>query len=229
MEHRHLPSGMPEHDDEPELGLPEALPKNERLIWQGSPNWRAMARDIFHVKKITIYFAIIVAVRMFVVGSDDGFTAALMAGLWLLPLILFALGILVVMAYLSARDTMYTITDKRVVMRIGIALTLTYNIPLKLVSAAGLHERKDGTGDIPLALASGNKIGYIYLWPHVRPWRITNTEPMLRCVPNASDVAQSLHTAWQHAAGEQAAAQNIKKPHGPNASPELQPNLASSS
>ena len=197
MEHRHLPHGMPEHDGEPELGLPEALPKDEHLIWQGSPDWKAMARDVFHVQKIAIYFCIIVGIRMAVVGSEEGFLPAVMAALWLLPLIIFALGILTLMAYLSARDTMYTITDKRLVMRIGIALTLSYNIPLRLVSAAGLHLRKDGTGDIPLNLTLGNKIGYINLWPHARPWRIANPEPMLRCLPNVKQAAEKLASALQ--------------------------------
>ena len=37
-----------EHDDEPQNGLPEALPAGERLLWQGSPDWRVLARHGFH-------------------------------------------------------------------------------------------------------------------------------------------------------------------------------------
>ena len=43
------------------------------------------------------------------------------------------------MAWLSARNTVYTITDRRVVMRIGIVLTLTFNLPFKRIAAAGLQ------------------------------------------------------------------------------------------
>ena len=44
------PRGLPnnasaEHEFEAEPGLPEALPRGERLLWRGSPAWRVMARD----------------------------------------------------------------------------------------------------------------------------------------------------------------------------------------
>jgi hypothetical protein len=32
----------------------------------------------------------------------------------------------------------------------------------------------------------------LLLWPHVRPWRLTHVEPMLRCVPEARVVADIL-------------------------------------
>ena len=47
-----------------------------------------------------------------------------------------SLGILSLMAWLTASTAMYTLTNKRVVMRIGIVLTLTYNLPLRLLAGA---------------------------------------------------------------------------------------------
>ena len=47
-------------------GLPERLPDGERLLWQGAPDWRALARQAFHVRGLAIYFGAIVA---YCVGS----------------------------------------------------------------------------------------------------------------------------------------------------------------
>ena len=52
-----------EHEFEPEYGLPEPLPAGERVLWQGSPQWRVMARRTFHVRKLTLYFGVILAAR----------------------------------------------------------------------------------------------------------------------------------------------------------------------
>ena len=87
--------------------------------------------------------------------------------------------------------TVYTLTDKRVVMRIGIVLTLTFNIPYRRIAAAGLHLDTRGTGDLPLALLPPDHIAYLHLWPHARSWRVARPEPMLRSVlgPSAKSAA----------------------------------------
>ena len=38
-------------------GVPEPLPQGERLLWQGKPNWRSIARHTLHIDKIALYFA----------------------------------------------------------------------------------------------------------------------------------------------------------------------------
>ena len=40
----------PEHEFEAALGLPEPLPRGERLLWQGAPDWRVMAREAMHLR-----------------------------------------------------------------------------------------------------------------------------------------------------------------------------------
>jgi Bacterial PH domain len=198
-DHRHTPPGTHEYDDEPQVGLPELLPKGERLLWQGSPDWKSMAINVFHVRKVAIYLIVMMLIRAVAVAGESTLLKGVVAGLWCLPVIAIAIALITLLAYLSARDTMYSITDKRVILRIGIALTLTYNIPLKLVQAAGIYVRKDGSGDIPLSLAKGNKIAYLFLWPHAKPWKLANPEPMLRCIPNANEVAATLSQAWAKA------------------------------
>jgi hypothetical protein len=94
-----------------------------------------------------------------------------------------------------ARTTVYTVTDRRVVMRVGVVLTVTFNLPLRRIEGARLHLHGDGAGDIALVLDAEDRIGYLHLWPHVRPWRVTRTEPMLRAVPQAQAVARLLADA----------------------------------
>ena len=110
-----------------------------------------------------------------------------------------ALGIL---AWLTARTTAYTLTDQRIVMRIGIVLTLTFNLPLKRIETAGLLLTGKGFGDIPLALSGGDRIGWLNLWPHARPWRLAKPEPMLRCIADAQALATMLQKAWTEASGK---------------------------
>jgi hypothetical protein len=96
---------------------------------------------------------------------------------------------------------MYTLTNRRIVMRVGIVLTVTFNLPYKTLGRADLKLYKDGTGDIPMQIATEDKIAFFHLWPHVRPWRLATPEPMMRCVPNAKAVATILTEAWMASTG----------------------------
>ena len=130
-----------EHELEPQYGLPERLPAGEKLLWQGSPNFNAVALRIFHVRKAAIYFAALIALRAGLVLADGGgLTEALLSLAWPLPLALTALCILVALAWMTSRTAVYTLTDKRIVMRIGIVLTLTFNIPLRTIRSAALRQ-----------------------------------------------------------------------------------------
>ena len=200
--HRHSAPGQHEHEFEAARGLPEALPADERILWQGSPDWRVLARRAFHLRKLAVYFLALIALRVAVLveqRADAG--QVLVSALWIALLGATAMGLLGLMAWLSARGAVYTLTDRRVVMRIGIVLTLTFNIPLKRVQAAGLHLEANGSGDIPLTLAGDDRIAWLHLWPHARAWRLAHPEPMLRCVPHAADVARLLAQAWSSSTG----------------------------
>jgi hypothetical protein len=201
-----------EHEFEAAHGLPEALPAGERILWQGAPHWKALAIEAFHVRQVAVYFAAMLALRAAFVWSEGGSVGeAVVAALWLLPVCLFATGTLVLLARLSARTTVYTLTNRRVVMRVGIVLTLTFNLPLRKLAGASLREHGNaGMGDIPLQLAGPDKVAYVHLWPHARPWRAARPEPMLRCIPDVRAVAQLLGTAWAAETG--VAAQPLARP-----------------
>ena len=80
-------------------------------------------------------------------------------------------------------------------MRVGVALPVVVNLPFDLVAAAALRLNHDGTGDIPLTLTGAQRLAYAVLWPHVRPGRVRQPEPMLRAVPDAARVADLLSEA----------------------------------
>lgn len=185
-----------EHDDEAAPGLPSPLPAGERLLWRGAPDWRVLARRSFHAGKLAAYFAVLIgwrAISSLADGASLGTAAA--TTLWTVPLAALALGLVALLSWLMAINTVYTLTDRRVVMRVGVVLTVTFNLPLRRIETARLHALPGGAGDIALVLHPDDRIGYMHLWPHARPWHFTRTEPMLRALPDAAPVARLLADA----------------------------------
>jgi hypothetical protein len=191
-----------EHELEPQYGLPERLPAGENILWQGSPDFAAVALRVFHVRKVAIYFCALLVWRAVLVMGDGGsLVDALLALAWPLPLALTALASLTALAWMTARTAVYTLTDKRLVMRIGIVLTLSFNIPLRSLRSAALRRGSGRCGDIVVQLAGPDQIAWLHLWPHVRPWRLARPEPMLRAVLDAPRVAALLAQAWTAVTG----------------------------
>lgn len=193
------------HDDfafEPIRGLPELPPEGERILWQGAPDWRGLAWRAFHVREVAIYFAALIAaqpVLAMLAGTSVAATAPGMA--FLTAAALLTIAMLSGLAWGSARSTVYTITSRRVVLRIGMALPVTINLPFAVVAGAGLNGRRDGSGDIAISLGAGERASYVVLWPHARPWRLGRPEPLLRCLPDACHVADLLGRALAAHAG----------------------------
>ena len=185
-----------EYESEPIPGLPGLLPKGETIIWQGSPNWRVLARTAFHTRLITGYFAALTAFALAkavwhgVTGlADLSGVAITVAGA------VIGVGLLHLLAWATARATIYTLTDRRIVLRIGIALPKCINLPLNIIGNVDLRERMEGTGDLAIKLTSQQRLGYVALWPHARPWHVSEPQPMLRAVPDIQAVATMLARA----------------------------------
>jgi hypothetical protein len=185
-----------EHEFEAAPGLPEPLPAGERILWQGAPDWRALAVHAFHLRQLAIYFGLMLLLQAMYL-SDQGAGVMLRSLMASGLMALTALGLLALTAWLSARTTLYTLTSRRVVMRIGIVLTITLNLPLRQLRSADLLARKGGLGDLSLALAGKERIGWLHLWPHARPWHLGDPKPSLRCIPQAQAVGERLMAAWQ--------------------------------
>lgn len=187
---------MNEHETEPVRGLPERLPAGESIVWQGAPRWGALARRVFHVRKIALYFAILLAWLIYADIADGIPTDAILrSSLWVIGGASVVLALLSGLAVLIARTTVYTITTRRLVMRFGMALPIAFNLPFRRIRSAGLRLYADGSGEIPLVLGEGDHLAYFVLWPHARPWRFTRPEPMLRALPAARQVAEILARA----------------------------------
>jgi len=187
-----------EHEFEAAPGLPEALPAGERILWQGGPQWGALCLHVFHLRKLAVYFAAMMALQaLYLLGGPQAAIGPSLAFSAIAAIT--ALGLLALTAWLVARTTLYTLTSRRVVMRIGIVLTITLNLPLRQLRGADLLVHADGHGDVSLALAGDKRIGWFHLAPHARPWALRDPQPTLRCIPDAQAVGRRLMDAWQAA------------------------------
>jgi len=185
-----------EHDYEPMPGLPGALPEGEFIRWQGRPEWLDLAISALHVRKIAIYFAALLALRVGLeIQAGTGMASIAQSTLMLGALALVALGLLTLLAWLMARASLYTITNRRIVIRGGVALPISVNLPFNKVISADFRLRRKGFGDLPVTLEKGTQASWIILWPHVRPWHLGRVQPMLRAVANAEKAAQVLGDA----------------------------------
>lgn len=184
------------HDDyatEPVRGLPAALPRGEFVLWQGAPSWRTFTRQVFHthiILALVVAGAIARAALSVRAGSSVG-TAVGEASV-ILAFGAVGIGILLLLAWLVERTTVYTITNKRIMMRVGVAIQKTFNVPFAAIDGAALRSNTKDIGNLSVSLKPGVGLAYLILWPHARPWRMRNTEPTLRAIPDASKVAKLL-------------------------------------
>jgi hypothetical protein len=194
-------------------GLPGLLPLGERVLWRGKPAWQTLARRGFHFRKLAIYLGVLLAwyiVTAFTSQAtllDAALSSLKMTGIAATPLALVQL-----YAWVSARSTIYTITNRRVMMKIGIAMPITFNIPYAKIDAAGVKTWSNGHGDLALTLPRTERMSYFVLWPHAKPWHMAYVEPMLRCIPNAQAVGQILGRALAaHAGNNEPAAAPVSR------------------
>ncbi len=175
-----------EYDVEPVRGLPGDLPQGERILWQGAPDAWRIAVHAYHIRAVAIYFALLAGWgAVGALRGTNGWTGTLMT------LAVGAIGLTVIglIAWGASRTTVYTLTNKRIVLRFGIALPKCVNLPLGTIAAADLAMQGKGIGDIALRLTEQQRLGWMQLWPHARPWALTEVQPMLRSISEAENVA----------------------------------------
>jgi hypothetical protein len=180
---------MSAQDGERIAGIEQPLPPGEHVLWQGQPDTWSLARHAFHVRVLWLYFAVLVAWRAYldlaVAGNPAAFAAASVLILLLGGTLTLAITAL---AYISSRTSIYALTDRRLVLRIGVLAPTIINVPFRQIQSVAVRAYRDGTGDFSLGLATGDRIAFLHLWPHARAWRLSRPEPTLRSVPNASAV-----------------------------------------
>jgi putative photosynthetic complex assembly protein len=201
-------SEIPEHGREPVPGLPEELPPGETILWQGAPDWKRFAVRALHVRKLAIYFGALLLLRL-----TQGPDLLSQAGFFLLAAV--GIGLMVLLAWLMARSSLYTITNRRIVMRFGIAIPMSINLPFNVVESVDLRLHDGKAGDIAIQPAMNHKLSYIVTWPHVRPWKFSPLQPMMRCLDDADDAARILVDAISLRSGEAGSARRALPQQAP--------------
>jgi hypothetical protein len=186
-----------EHEIEPVPGLPGLPPAGEVILWQGRPSAKLLSRHLLKVRWIGGYF-LLLAVWAVVSGVHDGreiggllFSIAILAALAAV-----LVGMIELFAWAVEKTTLYTITTERVVMRFGVALSMTLNLPFKKVDAVSTAKLDDKGGMIAIAIAADTRLSWLVQWPHVRGWRFSRPEPCLAYLPDVEKVTGILSAAY---------------------------------
>ena len=158
------------------------------MVWTGSPCWRTLARRGFHIGGVSLYLCALIFANALAGRWQHLSQAELLHGE--LPVVIFA-GIVLCatasLAWATARTTRYTLTNQRIVLQYGLAINATLALPMRLVRSVAVSNH--ATGDIVVTLKPGNRLAFVKLWPHVRPWRLAHPEPALQALPNAAAAA----------------------------------------
>lgn len=180
---------------EPIEGLPELLPKGEVILWQGRPNWLQLTIESLNLWWIIGYFGLLATWRFLTVIDYMPLGTAISVIIPFLFIAALAGLLLCIVGYVQAKATLYTITNKRVVMRIGAALTITLNLPFTKIDNAAVAKKRGDFGNIAFETSGSTKFSYFVLWPHARSWHFGKPQPTLRCIPEIEKVSSILGEA----------------------------------
>ncbi|MFP1633806.1 photosynthetic complex putative assembly protein PuhB [Zhengella sp. ZM62] len=185
-----------EHEIEPSPGLPGMLPRGETVLWQGRPSARLVSRHVLKTRWIAGYF-LALALWGAWAGYADGHGPGgiLFSVAVLVALAALAIGLIEAFAWGVEKTTLYTVTNERIVMRFGVALSMTLNLPYRQIDAASLRSLGGDAGSISIALAPGHRVSWLVQWPHARFRRVGQVEPAMICLTDAHNVASIMRTA----------------------------------
>lgn len=175
-------------------GFDLLLRPGESVLWTGAPDLRTWLRRSWTLKALWVWIGAILLVSLLTGGA--GASGPQLA--WMGVVALVGTASIVLTDLWICRTTRYLITDRRVAMRMGLALPGTANIPLDALDGASVRRFGDGSGDIALKPDGPLGVGYFILWPHTRPWRVNHPEPTLRALPNVEEVAELLRETIDH-------------------------------
>ena len=176
-------------------GVPHPLPAGEHVRWEAAPDAGALATHVFHRRLVAMYF-VAMLVWWGVATAEPVLSRAFAVGLGIrLALTVVVLAIAEVLASASARTSWYAITNRRVVMRLGVVFPMSINIPFSIIDGARIGTFSDGTGQLALTLGKAHRLAYIALWPHCQVFRFTRPEPVLRALLDPKAVSALLVNA----------------------------------
>ena len=145
---------------EPIRGLPERPPEGEVILWQGQPNWLRLTVDSLNLWWVLAYFIFLFVWRFISVSDLMPIDQALLVSFPFLALALIVALLLLLVGFIQAKATVYTITNKRIVMRIGAALTLTLNLPFTEIENAAIASSSKNFGSIAIDTKNDAKFSF---------------------------------------------------------------------
>jgi len=181
-------------------GVRHPLPAGEHVLWEGAPDPGALATHVFHRRWVIGYFLALIAwwiSSTTVAAAGATFAAGFGVRIALATVVLIVVEVL---ARVSARTAWYAITNRRVVLKIGMVIEMSINIPFSIIESADVGRFKDGTGQLLLTLTKPNRLAYIALWPHCRALSVNHPQPMLCGLRDAPRVGALLAAAVAEAA-----------------------------
>ena len=186
-------TGGPEHEIEPVPGLPGRLPDGEYIVWQGQPELKTVMTRLLRARWIAVYFAI-AALWSVAVGlnNSEGAWALLGRVTFIAVAAAIVFGLMFLYARAVAKTSLYTLTNRRVVMRVGIAISASFNLPFKQIAGADFRVGKDGSGDVALTLKAGHGLSGSVFFPHQRGGLWRKLSPQMICLTDAKLVAEKL-------------------------------------
>jgi hypothetical protein len=175
-------------------GLPEevgkSIPSGETICWVGKPDWKSFGYHAFGVKYFLIYFFVC---GLYTVSQIEptfslkefliSYTPYLISGI-------FAAMILLFLAYFAARHTCYVITEKRVVIRTGVALVFLLNMPFKNILSIDTKALAQGRGNVIFKVQSKKRIPYLSCWPSVKVGNFLEPIPAFRSIVDMEEVGR---------------------------------------
>jgi hypothetical protein len=172
-------------------GVGEPLPAGEALLWEGRPDLSAVAFRVLHLRLLIVYWGVVAAgFAVFGVAGGRGGGAIAADLAWLIVVGLLGSGVLFLLAAAIRKSTTYALTNRRVVIRLGMAFPSVLNLPLRRIDAVDYRPTGRRHGEVVLSPAGDDRVGWLYLWPHAQPWAFRDPKPAFRALPDADEVGR---------------------------------------
>ena len=186
--------------------LPSDVPLGEQVLWHGRPETLGLMRRAFRADFVLAYF---IALTIWNAASAPDAATSALIGAKTLGIGAAALALLALLAFAHARASLYVLTTRRLVIKAGVALPIFINLPFSQIESAAVKLYADGTADIPVTIAKGQRVAYLALWPHARPFHFSLPQPALRAVAKGAEMADALSRALLAASSEMDAKRQI--------------------
>ncbi|MEM6659735.1 MAG: photosynthetic complex putative assembly protein PuhB [Pseudomonadota bacterium] len=155
---------------------------SETVLWTGRPSAFALAREVFLVDWVVVYFSIIAVWTLLRQpnGAEDASLFPYVASLFVLCAV--AVLLLIGTAFLVTRVSGYYITDRRIVFAVGLVRAVTVSIPLNRISHADIAHASFGTTTFVFRTEPDLAYSRFQLWPHVLRYDRAVYQPAMRCL-----------------------------------------------